>query len=156
MKPKILAALALAAASSLNAQTVAPPAPAELGSAAPLTGTWAYARTADGSETSFRSESPLPQLTVRCTRSVRRVTISKPASAAAPALFIWTSNGTRSLPATFDPATAQLSADLPAFDTFLDAIAFSRGRFGVSVSGVPPLVVPAWSETSRVVEDCRV
>ena len=82
MKPQILAALALAAASSLNAQTVALTGTADLGYAAAVTGTWTYSRTGDGSETAFRSASPLPQLTIRCTRSARRVTISKPANSA--------------------------------------------------------------------------
>ena len=48
-----------------------------------------------------------------------------------------------------------LVATLPARDSFLDAMAFSRGRFAVEISGVPTLYLPAWPEISRVVEDCR-
>ena len=69
---------------------------------------------------------------------------------------MWTSSTTRNLPARFEPATAQLIAELPRTDPLLDAIAFSRGRFAVSVSGTPALVLPAWPELTRVVEDCRV
>ncbi len=44
---------------------------------------------------------------------------------------------------------------LPASDPLLDAIAFSRGRFAVEAPGLPALIVPAWPEPGRVVEDCR-
>ena len=40
-------------------------------------------------------------------------------------------------------------------DPILDAIAFSRGRFMVQVEGMPPLILPARPEVSRVIEDCR-
>jgi hypothetical protein len=32
---------------------------------------------------------------------------------------------------------------------------FSRGRFTVEVPGAPMLVIPAWPEPARVIEDCR-
>ncbi len=48
-----------------------------------------------------------------------------------------------------------VSASLPANDPLLDAIGFSRGRFVVEQAGTPPLVLPAWAEVERVVEDCR-
>jgi hypothetical protein len=160
MRFSIAAALALTAASSLQAQTVVPaPAasapPVDLSYATPAAGTWNYASTTDGSEALFRT-SALAQLTIKCARASRVVTISKPASAAAPFLFVWTSNGARSFPASFDPATGQVSVRLNAQDPMLDAVAFSRGRLGVSITGSPALVVPALPETARVIEDCRV
>ena len=150
----VAAAFALIANSSVNAQTVAP-AP-DLGTATPIAGSWVYSQTPEGSETSFVNASALPQLTIRCTRATRRITIAKPASAAAPFLTVWTSAQARALPASFDPATQRLSADVAGYDPLLDAIAFSRGRFGVSIVGQPALVLPAWAEPARVVEDCRV
>ena len=42
-----------------------------------------------------------------------------------------------------------------AWDGLLDAMAFSRGRFAVEIAGEPTLYLPAWTEVSRVVEDCR-
>jgi hypothetical protein len=156
----IAAALALVTASSLDAQAAAPAAPAampDLTFAVPLAGTWYYSASANGSQVVFRSESSrLPQLTIRCAKPARHVTIAKPASAAAPFLFVWTSSLSKSFSATFDPATAQLSATLESSNALLDALAFSRGRFGVSVSGAPALVLPAWGEVGRVIEDCRV
>jgi hypothetical protein len=152
MRVFISAALAFAAASSLNAQTATPAAPPlDLSTANPVEGNWVYSTN----EATFRNSSALPQLTIRCTVATRQVTISKPAAAAAASLDIWTSSATRSLGATYNPATASLSATLSAYDPFLDAIAFSRGRFGVSIPGQPALVVPSWAEVSRVFEDCR-
>ena len=164
MRLTIVAAFALIVASSLDAQTAAPapasaPAPAtaqDLSTATPVDGTWSYAQTAGGSEASFVNGSALPQLTIRCTRATRRITIARPASAAASFLNIWTSAQARSLPASFNPTTQRISADVAPFDPLLDGMAFSRGRFGVSVSGQPALVVPSWAEVARVIEDCRV
>jgi hypothetical protein len=150
----LAAAIALIAGSSVNAQTLA--AALDLSTATPIAGSWLYSQPAGGSEASFLNASALPQLTIRCTRATRRITIAKPASAAAPFLTVWTSAQTRGLLASFNPATQRLSAELAAYDPLLDAIAFSRGRFGVSVSGSTPLVVPAWAEVARVIEDCRV
>src|SRR3954447_3963128 len=154
MRVQVAAAFALIAGSSVNAQTVAPAL--DLSTVTPIAGSWVYAQTQNGSEASFVNASAMPQLTIRCTRATRRITIAKPASAAAPLLTVWTSAQTRALPASFNPATQRLSADVMAYDPLLDAITFSRGRLGVSVSGAAPLVVPAWAEVARVIEDCRV
>ena len=43
----------------------------------------------------------------------------------------------------------RVTADLAANDPLLDAIAFSRGRFVVSMPGMAALVVPAWPEAAR-------
>jgi hypothetical protein len=155
MRISIAAALALiASASSLAAQTT--PAIADLSTATPVGGNWSWAQTADGSEATFTDAYSRPQLIVYCHRSTRRVSIAKPASASAPFLSVWTSSQTRALPASFDPATGRLSASLAAFDPLLDALASSRGRIGISVSGSAPLVLPPWAEIARAVEDCRV
>ena len=150
MKVRTLAALAaLISATSVAAQT------ADLTTAQPLAGTWTYASASDGSEATFRDTGARPQLIVRCTRAARQVTIAKPATGAAPFLLLWTTSLSRSLPASFNPTTARLSATLGAWDPLLDAFAFSHGRVGVTVSGLAPLVVPAWAEVARVIEDCR-
>ena len=156
MHMRFLAALALAApASPIFAQAAAPTA-ADYSYATPLPGTWAHVALADGSQAIFRDSSGRPQFTMHCTRSQRRVALSKPSGAAASALFVWTSNSARSVPAAFQPAQAQLSAALNAMDPLLDSMAFSRGRIAVSAAGAPALVMPVGAEISRVVEDCRV
>jgi hypothetical protein len=152
MRFAIAAAFALMSASSLRAQTTSP---SELSYATPLPGNWTYAPATDGSEAVYLNATAQPQLVIHCARATRRVSIAKPASSAAPFLSIWTSSQTRKAPASFNPATMRLTADFAAFDPLLDAIAFSRGRFAVTISGTPALVVPPWSEIARVVEDCR-
>ena len=158
MRFTIAAALALLAPSSLSAQAVAPAAPApalDYSVALPIAGSWSYASAADGSKATFRDAAARPQLVVHCTRAARQVTIAKPATGAAPFLYLWTTSLSRSLPASFNPMTARLSATVGAWDPLLDALAFSLGRVAVTVSGQPPLVVPAWAEVARVIEDCR-
>ena len=151
MRLAIAAFFAVVASVALQAQPVS----LDLSAATPIAGSWTYATVAGGSEATFANPSAMPQLRVRCTRATRRVAIAKPATGAAPFLAIWTDTSVRSVPASFNPQTARLTADLPAFDPLLDALAFSRGRIGVTVTGVPALVVPAFPEVARVIEDCR-
>lgn len=151
MRFPIAAAFALIAASSLAAQTTAP----DLAAATPIAGNWTYVATNDGSEATFANSGGFPQLLVHCTRATRRVNIAKPASAAAQFIDVWTSSQTRRLPATFNPATGKLTIELDASDSLLDALSNSRGRLGFTAAPEPPLVVPAWPEVARVVEDCR-
>ena len=152
MRFAIAAAFALVAASSLAAQTATP----DLAAATPIDGNWTYAATNDGSEATFANAAGFPQLVVHCTRATRRVSIAKPASAAAAVINVWTSSQTRSVPASFNPATGKLTIEFDANDALLDALSNSRGRLGFTVSPQAPLVVPAWAEVARVVEDCRV
>ncbi len=156
MKYAIAAALALTAASPLHAQTTATAPAVDYSTAAPVEGSWTYATVPGGSEATFANTAAQAQLTISCARATRQITVSKPAAAAAPLISVWTTAQTRNLPSSYNPATGKLSATLAAFDPFLDAIAFSRGRVEFSVSGQPALVLPSWAEAARVVEDCRV
>ena len=154
MRFAIAAALALAAASSLPAQPVV--SMTDLSYAPPIGGSWVYATTPTGSESTFTNVSGQPQVTVRCTRATRRIAILKPATAPATTLWVWTSAQAKNLAAGFDPSSGRVTAELGAYDPFLDMVASSRGRIGFSTPGVAPLVVPPWSEVGRVIEDCRV
>ena len=118
-------------------------------------GRWTYAPTAYGSDATFANDTGALQLIVRCTRATRRISIIRPSMTAAQALQLWTSSGLRPLPAIYDPALAQLRAEVAVTDTVLDALAYSRARFAVAVAGSPPLVVPNWPEATRAIEDCR-
>ena len=151
MRLLVIAALALAALSPLAAQTIA----VDLSVATPLPGRWTFVPGAAGGSAVFSDAVGRPQLTLSCTRAARRITLSKPASAAVAAMTVWTSFAQRNLATGFNPATATISADLAATDPLLDAMAFSRGRFAVTVAGTPSLVVPSWPEVSRIVEECR-
>lgn len=125
--------------------------------AQPVGGNWSYAALADGSEARFTGASGQVQLALRCTRTTRRVTISRPASAPAPSLLVWTSSASRTITAPgYDAASGRLNVQLAAFDPLLDAMVFSRGRIAVGAGTAPALVVPPWPELARAVEDCRV
>lgn len=150
----IAAALALTADPPPNVAEM--PIGTDLSYMMPIAGNWTYASTVAGSEATFANATGQPQLTIRCTRSTRRVAILKAASAASPSLWIWTSSQTKSLPATYDASSARVVSDLWAYDSLLDAIASSRGRIGFSTSGLAPLVLPPWANVGRVIEDCRV
>jgi hypothetical protein len=139
---------ALAAASSLAGQSVDPKL------VTPVQGNWTYSTTPEGSQAAFASSS-LVQLALYCTRSTRQVRISKPATAPASSVTVWTSEMSRNLPAGFDAASGRINSQLTAYDPLLDALALSRARIAVSVPGAAPLVLPSAPEITRVVEDCR-
>jgi hypothetical protein len=155
----------LAALGGCAAPTRAPPAPAALPQPLPpppvppsplppppqaedwrdiaLTpGDWSYSGDAAGSEARFGDAA----LGLRCDRARRQIVIARAGAAAGAEIFVRTSFGSRRLAA---------GAALAASDFLLDQMAFSRGRFTVEAAGLPMLVVPAWPEAARVIEDCR-
>lgn len=136
---------------------VAPPPPAASTDwrDIPLTpGDWRYVPTAGGSSALFGRAGSPPDFAARCDMASRTVSLSRTATAAAPAtMAITTSAGNRALAAT--PGAGALAATLAARDPFLDKMAFSRGRFIVAVTGTARLVIPSWPEFARVIEDCR-
>lgn len=117
---------------------------------APLTaGDWTYVPGGQsGSEARFGPAGAPPLFVARCDAAGRRV-ILLPAARQAGGVTITTSSAVRTLPMQAG-GTA-----LGARDSFLDAMAFSRGRFVVASAGAPALYIPAWPEFARVVEDCR-
>ena len=118
----------------------------------PLTpGDWRYQRTAQGSVAIFGTGG-VTRLTMTCDPRTRQIRLGRPASVPG-AVTIRTSSTTRSLTAHAVAGGAELS--LPVGDSLLDAMAFSRGRFTIEQSGQVPLVIPAYAEIGRVIEDCR-
>ncbi len=93
---------------------------------------------------------------VRCDRARRQVTLVRHGISTGNMMTVRTSSTARNLPLSGQAEQAGLFAVLPANDRLLDALAFSRGRFTVEVPGAPMLVIPAWPEAARVVEDCRL
>ena len=143
---------------SAPAPRPAPAAPAPQARAwgdLPLTaGAWVYSGDAAGSRASYGPAQGEGQFVLRCDRPSRRILISR--QGAGGQLTLRTSYGVRTLslvPQAGPPAHA--AASLPSSDVLFDEIAFSRGRFTVEAPGLPQLVLPAWPETARVVEDCR-
>lgn len=115
------------------------PAPAEDWPQRPLTpGDWSYSGDAAGSEARFAGFG------LRCDAARRRILLSR--EGAQGTIRVRTSYGERA----FSSGEA-----LPAADPLLDEMAFSRGRFAVEAEAAPMLVIPAWPEPARVIEDCR-
>jgi hypothetical protein len=130
------------AASPAPAPAPAPAPPQDWRDIALTPGDWSYAGDAAGSEARFADAA----LAVRCDKARRQIRIERPEAAAGTELIVRTSFGTRRLAA---------GAALAPGDPLLDQIAFSRGRFTIEAAGLPILVVPAWPEPARVIEDCR-
>ena len=155
MLRKFVAALiALAPVTAVTAQTVATAPDFNTARFAP--GSWGYQSTAGGSMARFVDTTGTARLVLECTRATRRVSVSLTSTAPAASLSLWTSIASRNLPARFEANAMRVTAELPAYDALLDAIAFSRGRIAVTMPGGVPLVVPAWPEAARTVEDCRI
>jgi hypothetical protein len=118
-------------------------------------GAWSY--TAEPSGSSARFGLPgAPTLVIRCDKAARRIhfALAGAVPGAVP-LIITTSYGSRNLPLSTGAAGAG-EASLPAGDSFLDRIAFSRGRVSyATLPTLPLLMTPAWAEPARVIEDCR-
>ncbi len=122
-------------------------------------GTWVYRQDARGSIALFGRPGEPADLTLRCDRARAQLYLSRrgepPPEGTAP-LAIRTTSMTRrlsALPTGGDPS--YLAVALGVRDPLLDAMGFSRGHFTVEVGDLPVLVVPAWAELLRVVEDCR-
>ena len=149
------ALIALATATHLAAQTAAAPA-VDFSTARFAPGSWTHQSVAGGSMARFVDARGTARLVIQCARATRRVTIAYASAAPAQSLHVWTTSASRNLPARFEPNAMRVSAELPAFDALLDGIAFSRGRIAVTMPGSVPLVVPAWPEAARTIEDCRI
>lgn len=137
-------------------RVVAPPAPA-----APIArptdwrdwpqtpGDWHYRPGPGGSVASFDAGAA-PLVSLRCDPASRTITLALGEGAAAAAATVRTTSVTRLV-----ALTPGVGARFAAQDPLLDAIGFSRGRFVVEPAGAEPIVLPAWPEVERVVEDCR-
>ena len=119
---------------------VPPPSPADWRDMDLTPGNWSF----DGAAARFLAADGAA-FALRCDQSARRVTIER--EGAAGDMIVRTTAVERRFPEARVP--------LPATDPFLDAIAFSRGRFTVEAAG-RVMVIPAWPEPARIVEDCRI
>lgn len=133
-----------------------PPPPAANWQDMPLSpGTWVYSSQPASSQALFGPAASEAAFIVRCDRQRRVVELSREGTSAGP-MTVRTSTGARNFQtsARTEPL-AYVSTSVNPGDRFLDAIAFSRGRFTVEMPGAPMLVIPSWPEPARVVEDCR-
>lgn len=129
----------------LPAAPASPPTDWATGPLSP--GDWRYSPDADRPSATFQSQGI--EFVAFC--SDRQITLAL--SGMHGALTVRTSFGERRLPATL--VHSEVYGQVPASDPMLDQMAFSRGRFLVTAADGTALVVPAWPEFARVVEDCR-
>jgi hypothetical protein len=121
-------------------------------------GDWFYIPQTNASIAAFGPAERQPLFALRCDKASRTVSLGRTSASTVPQpMTIRTESATR----TFSANPAQGSVEhlvatrVPAAESFLDAIAFSKGRFAVEVSGEPTLYLPSWPEITRVIEDCR-
>ena len=120
-------------------------------------GDWSYGTVSGGTIARFSGSSGGPLFAIACMRGSAGVALIRyqAGSSSNPAMTIRTETATRTLPTRRGDSASSLAADLQARDPLLDAMALTRGRFAVETSNSPPLYLPAWSEVTRVIEDCR-
>lgn len=120
-------------------------------------GDWSYRPAHGGGMALFGTTQTGSSLTIRCNRAAGVVEIGRAGRAnGSVSMRIRTETAERTLAANAaGNNTPAIVAQVPAADSLLDAMAFSRGRFAVDVPGTAPIYVPAWPEVTRVVEDCR-
>jgi hypothetical protein len=160
-----IAALLLAGCASAPPRIAAPPPAKPLPVIVPPTpqvldwrdapetpGGWSYAREASGSAARFGRAGAAADFELRCDPARREISLSRPGMLPGT-MTIVTSYGARSWPAGV--AGGRVAIRLAAADPFLDQLAFSRGRFEVTDPGLVTLILPAWAEPARVIEDCR-
>jgi hypothetical protein len=133
-----------------------PPAPADWRDLPLTAGNWVYRGTGDTTQALFGVANSEAQFIVRCERARRQISLWREGRGSGGAMTIRTSGLARALPVSVQAEPmAYVWATLPATDRFLEEMIFSRGRITVETPGLPILVLPAWAEPARVVEDCR-
>ena len=120
-------------------------------------GDWFYSDDVDETFAGFGASAMAPQLVLRCDKSRKVIGIARMGSTfeGSLPLLVQTGTGERQLSAQREEFGDIHFAELPAADRFLEDIAFSRGRFAVTLAGEETLRIPAYPEITRVIEDCR-
>jgi hypothetical protein len=121
-------------------------------------GDWSYSDGGTFSYAAYGGDPAHPLFGMRCDKARHVVALGRTAASPSPVpMNVLTETVTRLFTAT--PAQTADShivrAELPAVDSFLDAMALSKGRFAVEVAGEATLYIPSWPEVTRVIEDCR-
>lgn len=163
----LITALASCVAPPREAPVVVPapkPAPAPVATPAPTPpqdwrdwpmtdGAWRYQGGGQTSVATFGVAGAPPLVTFRCEVTARRIVVQAATARAAGQMSVRTTFGATQWPLQADGTS--FVAIRPANDPTLDQIAFSRGRFMITLSGTAPMILPTWAEVTRVIEDCR-
>jgi hypothetical protein len=146
-------------------QPAPPPAPAPVAptltwDVAPVAqGNWTYQQSGGRTVARFANGATQPVLSMTCDPASKIIAVARSgAVSAATTMTIRTTAATLAWPAVPGSDAARqpaMVASRPASDNGFDSMAFSRGRFSIEVGGMSRLIVPAWAEVARVIEDCR-
>lgn len=119
-------------------------------------GDWNYRLEPSGSAALFGSSGQAADFIVRCDRAASRILLSR-GGATVGNMTVRATSGLKSFVTQADAqgSIGRAVATLAPQDAHLDAMIFSRGRFLISANNAADLIVPAWPEIARVVEDCR-
>ena len=122
-------------------------------------GDWGYRKDARGSIALFGQPGTNALFVVRCDQASARIYMSRSGSfpvGQSGQMTVRTSSTVRTLSAgNSNESPPYIASELLASDRLLDAMAYSRGKFVITVRGADDLVIPTWAEFARVVEDCR-
>ncbi len=121
------------------------------------TGDWSYTDGASLSYATFGQAGEPARFGIECakpSRTVRLVRGGTAPSATTMRILTETTNGAIAVMPSPD-GRPLISGTVPATDTVLEAMAFTKGRFAIETGGLPTLYVPSWPEVTRVIEDCR-
>lgn len=121
-------------------------------------GNWVYRQDDRGGLALFGAANTGAQFMIRCDRAAQRVYLSRAGAVpagSAPMTIRTSAQASSHIVRNTGGQPPYVALDVAPRDPLLDRMAFSRGRFVVEVTGLPLLVVPAWPEVSRVIEDCR-
>jgi hypothetical protein len=118
-------------------------------------GEWVYRKDDRGSIALFGPAGGEATVILRCDRDRGSLFLSRAGTGPAT-MTIRTSSVSRDLAAqSTGGKPAYAATTLSPNDPLLDAMAFSRGRIAVEMSGAQYIAIPAWAEMGRVTEDCR-
>lgn len=133
-----------------------PKPPADWRDAPATPGNW-YWRSEGNRSIAFYGDPKMPSyggFTLTCDRTTRQVELRFTSPKLDDTIMtVVTTSTQRTL--TARRSGPDVVAVVAGSDPLLDAMAFSRGRFMVTVLHDTPRYIPAWPEVSRVIEDCR-
>ena len=122
-------------------------------------GDWVYRQDKRGSIALFGPMNGDALFAVRCDRERRRIYLTRAGQfpeGETGRMTLRATSGLQSYTVSNTGGTPLLiGSELAVSDPHLDAMAFSRGKFLVTIKGADDLVIPSWPELTRVVEDCR-
>ena len=121
-------------------------------------GSWVYRRDARGSIALFGTLGADALVTLRCDQARRRIYLTRAdeAGTGSGTITIRSSSAMKRFSASATGATPPyIAAEIMPGDSILDAMAYTRGRIALEVSGQQSIAIPVWSELPRIVDDCR-